>query len=78
MSSEGPYGRQGFNPNASGYGGGASYSSSQPGGGYTAPSYGYGGGQPYGATYAPQQFGGGSPPGGLDTFQVRKVLVTKL
>jgi len=48
MSSEGPYGRHGFNSNPSGYGGAGSYSQppgagsyGQPGqGGYSAPSYG--------------------------------------
>ena len=53
MSSDGPYGRHGFNANAGGYGG-ASYSSQAGAGGggggggagYMAPSYGqgYGGG----------------------------------
>ena len=62
MSSEGPYGRQGFQSNPSGYGGaggGASY-----GGGYNAPSYGQGYG---GASYAaptPQAYGGGGGGGG--------------
>ena len=61
MSSEGPYGRQGFQSNPSGYGGtGGGYS--QPGaGGYSAPQYGQGyGGASYAAP-APQagMYGGG-------------------
>jgi hypothetical protein len=59
MSSEGPYGRHGFNANAGGYGGGDSYGDAPPpagGGGYAAPSYG---GQSYGASYsAPTPQGG--------------------
>lgn len=53
MSSEGPYGRQGFQSNPSGYGGTA--------GGYSAPQYGQGyGGASYAAP-APQagMYGGG-------------------
>lgn len=66
MSSEGPYGRHGFNSNPSGYGGGAgSYSNPPQAGGYAAPSYG--GGQGYGgASYnapAPGSGGYGGPPG---------------
>jgi len=49
MSSEGPYGRQGFQSNPSGYGGGATYG----GGGYAAPQYGGYGGASYSAP-APQ------------------------
>ena len=85
MSSEGPYGRQGFQSNPSGYGGGAnnySYGGDQPA---------YGGGQGYGdggaASYGsppPQQQGGygggvgmeynpyGSPMGG--EYEVRQVI----
>jgi hypothetical protein len=67
MSSEGPYGRHGFNANAGAYGG-------QAGGGYAAPNYG-GGGQ-YGASYsapgsggyAGAQYGQGAP---MDYNQVR-------
>ena len=62
MSSEGPYGRQGFQSNPSGYGGGgANYAY---GGGDQQPAYGggqgYGGGASYGAP-PPQQggYGGG-------------------
>lgn len=75
MSSDGPYGRHGFNANAGGYGGGASYGGSA--GGYASPSYGgqsYGGaasysapaaqGGGYGAQYG--QYGGGS-----EAYQVR-------
>ncbi len=53
MSSEGPYGRHGFNANAGGYGssGGATYS-----GGYAAPSYGGYGGTSYAAP-SPQGYG---------------------
>ena len=51
MSSEGPYGRHGFNANAGGYGSGASYS-----GGYAAPSYGGYGGASY-AAQSPQGYG---------------------
>mmetsp|Transcript_7028 Transcript_7028/g.10246 ORF Transcript_7028/g.10246 Transcript_7028/m.10246 type:complete len:366 (-) Transcript_7028:157-1254(-) len=68
MSSEGPYGRQGFNANAGGYGGGSSYS--QPGAGYAAPSYGQGygaGGASYGGGYG----GGAAPQYGqqVDSYQ---------
>lgn len=66
MSSEGPYGRQGYQANPSGYGGASnSYSTGPPsGGGYAAPQYGggYGGGAGGGgASYtapAPQGYGG--------------------
>ena len=79
MSSEGPYGRHGFNANAGGYGGGASYGGGG-GGGYAAPSYGgqnYGGAAAYsspaaqGGGYGSQygQYGGGS-----EGYQVRLVL----
>ena len=68
MSSEGPYGRHGFNANPSGYG---SYSNpasgGAPGGGYAAPSYGgaAAGGQGYGGSYpAPAPASGGSYGGG--------------
>ena len=60
MSSEGPYGRHGFNANPSGYGGGgASYSQppSAGGPGYAAPSYGQPSGQ-YGASYSAPGSGG--------------------
>jgi len=62
MSSEGPYGRQGFQSNPSGYGGqggGGSYGNPPPGGGgYAAPQYGGGGGYG-GASYsAPSAQGG--------------------
>lgn len=62
MSSEGPYGRHGFqsNPGGGGYGGGASYGGGAPAGGaYMAPSYGggYGGGASYAAP-SPQGYGG--------------------
>jgi hypothetical protein len=65
MSSEGPYGRQGFQSNPSGYGGtgGGSYSQ---GGGYSAPQYGQGyGGASYAAP-APQagMYGGGGVDAG--------------
>ena len=65
MSSEGPYGRQGFQSNPSGYGGNnASYSygssSGQPG--YGAGNPGYGGNASYGAP--PPQGGGYS--GGME------------
>jgi hypothetical protein len=64
MSSEGPYGRQGFQSNPAGYGGGdganSSYMQPQYGGGggygggsYSAPNPTYGGGvdyNPYGAS----------------------------
>ena len=78
MSSEGPYGRQGFQSNPSGYG-------NYGGGGYAAPQYGqgqgYGGGAP-GASYSapsPQSgsYGGGGgygqPPAtpGYGDYQVR-------
>jgi len=72
MSSEGPYGRQGYNANsAQGYGGNNGQAS------YAAPSYGgqsYGGqsygGQSYGGqSYGGTSYGGGSGPGGVDTFQ---------
>ena len=65
MSSEGPYGRHGFNANPSGYG---SYSNPPQGaaGGYAAPSYGgAAGGQGYGGSYsAPAPASGGSYGGG--------------
>lgn len=61
MSSEGPYGRQGFQSNPSGYGGGSSnysYGGDQPvyGGG---SAQGYGGGASYGAPPPQQGYGGG-------------------
>jgi hypothetical protein len=71
MSSDGPYGRQGFNANASGYGG-ASYS--QGGGGaYMAPSYGQQqqGGYAYGGDAPSYAYGGGSP---MDNYQVRDLM----
>mmetsp|Transcript_19477 Transcript_19477/g.48063 ORF Transcript_19477/g.48063 Transcript_19477/m.48063 type:complete len:371 (+) Transcript_19477:127-1239(+) len=63
--SDGPYGRHGFNANAGGYGGGASYGNAGAqggGGGYAAPSYG----QSYGSSYsapAPQDSAYGSQYG---------------
>jgi len=71
MSSDGPYGRHGFNANAGGYGG-ASYSSQPGGGGYMAPSYGQG----YGS-YGDSANGAGAYPsygqqgGPMDYNQVR-------
>lgn len=73
MSSEGPYGRQGYS-----YGGG-SYSQQAPGSG------GYGGAQSYGGSGQTQPYGGGyqAPPAnsyggasygqqpGMDAYQVR-------
>ena len=58
MSSEGPYGRQGFQSNPSGYG---SY-----GGGYSQPQYGqgYGAAPPGGASYAAPSAQAGSYGGG--------------
>mmetsp|Transcript_24895 Transcript_24895/g.69887 ORF Transcript_24895/g.69887 Transcript_24895/m.69887 type:complete len:99 (-) Transcript_24895:12-308(-) len=63
MSSDGPYGRQGFNANSGGYGGAGAQSYAAPpqggagGGGYAAPSYSsggpsYGGAAAGGASYA--------------------------
>jgi len=85
MSSEGAYGRQGFNANAQGYGGsagggGASYNANDgAGSGYMAPSYGggygggggggYGGGGYGGGGGGGQPQYGGSVPGGVDSFQ---------
>ena len=67
MSSEGPYGRHGFNANPSGYGG--SYSN-PPQGGYAAPSYGGAPGQGYGGSYtAPAPASGGSY-GGASGFEM--------
>jgi hypothetical protein len=43
MSSEGPYGRQGYQANPSGYGGNTGGSYGAPTGGYMAPQYGAGG-----------------------------------
>ena len=60
MSSEGPYGRHGFNANPSGYGGGGASYSQPPGAGgagYAAPSYGQPSGQ-YGASYSAPGSGG--------------------
>jgi hypothetical protein len=58
MSSEGPYGRQGFQSNPSGYGsggGGASYGGGEGGGGgYSAPQYGGGYGAGSYAAPSPQ------------------------
>ena len=59
MSSEGPYGRQGFQSNPSGYGAGGDYTQQ--------PVYGYGGGGGYGAPPPPPSSGGydyNSPYGG--------------
>ena len=75
--SDGPYGRHGFNANAGGYGGGASYGNAGGGGGgYAAPSYGqsYGGGASYSAP-SPQDGAYGSQYGaygGAGDYQVRK------
>jgi hypothetical protein len=69
MSSEGPYGRQGFQSNPSGYG--------SSGGDYTQqPVYGYGGGGGYGAPPPPPSSGGydyNNPYGGsvdVSSFEV--------
>lgn len=78
MSSDGAYGRHGFNANASGYGG-SSYSSQSSGGGYAAPSYGGGQGA-YGASYSAPgatSYAGaqyGQQPG-MESFQVRIIMV---
>lgn len=80
MSSDGPYGRQGFNANASGYGGasysqggGASYSQGGGGGagGYMAPAYGQQqGGYSYGGDAPSYGYGAGAP---MDNFQVGRM-----
>ena len=78
--SDGPYGRHGFNANAGGYGGGASYGNAGGGGGgggYAAPSYGqsYGAGASYSAP-SPQDGVYGSQYGaygGAGDYQVRKI-----
>lgn len=57
MSSEGPYGRQGFQSNPNGYGGGA-----PPGGGGGA-GYGGGGAAPGGGGYMAPQYAGGQGGG---------------
>ena len=57
MSSEGPYGRQGFQSNPSGYGGAGN--ATYGGGGYSAPQYGYGG-----ASYSAPSPQGGAYGGG--------------
>ncbi|CAB9502973.1 lumen protein-retaining receptor [Seminavis robusta] len=68
MSSDGPYGRHGFNANPSGYGGN-SYSQ-PPAGGYAAPSYGGAPGQGYGGSYtAPAPASGGSY-GGVGSYDM--------
>ena len=61
MSSQGPYGRQGYQSNPQGYGGGYG------GGGYSAPPYGQGVATSYSAP-APQAgtYGVGSGGGGID------------
>jgi hypothetical protein len=61
MSSEGPYGRQGFQANPSGYGGdaGQTYAAPQYGGGQ-----GYGGGQSYGEGYAAPSYAAAPSSGG--------------
>ena len=70
MSSDGPYGRQGFNANASGYGG-ASYSQGGGSGGYMAPGYGQQqGGYSYGGDAPSYGYGAGAP---MDNFAVRHV-----
>ena len=76
--SDGPYGRHGFNANAGGYGGGASYGNAA-GGGYAAPSYGqsYGAGASYSAP-APQDGAYGSQYGaygGNGAYQVRRTVI---
>lgn len=78
MSSEGPYGRQGFQSNPSGYG-------SYGGGGYSAPQYGQGYGAPGGASYtapSPQSgsYGAGGygqppAPGYPGDYQVRRSVI---
>ena len=62
MSSDGPYGRQGFNANSSGdsYGGAGGAS-------YAQPQYGYGGGQTYGAGTEYNTYGAQMPE-----YQVRE------
>lgn len=68
MSSEGPYGRQGFQSNPTGYGSG--------GGDYTQqPAYGYGGGAAYGAPAPPPSPGGYeyNPYGGESSYEVRSI-----
>lgn len=79
MSSEGPYGRQGFQSNPSGYG---SY-----GGGYAAPQYGQGygqGGSAYAAAPSPASggygggYGVGAPSAGYGEYQVGAGLLAVL
>lgn len=73
MSSEGPYGRQGYNVNAGGYGGG-SYSQAPGSGGYSyggngaAPSYGGGYQAPPANSYGGASYG--QQPA-MDAYQVR-------
>lgn len=69
MSSDGPYGRHGFNANPSGYGGGAGSYANPPQGGYAAPSYG---GPPPGAGYAAPGSGGYGGPADL-MVRTRKI-----
>ena len=54
MSSQGPYGRQGYSANPQGYGGAGAYGAAPPQGGasYSTPSYGYGGGGGQSASYS--------------------------
>ena len=71
MSSDGPYGRQGFNAKASGHGG-ASYSQGGGAGGYMAPAYGQQqGGYSYGGDAPSYGYGVGAP---MDNFQVGRAL----
>lgn len=51
MSSGGPYGRQGYQSNPSGYGAGGGYGA-PTGGGYMAPQYGAGAGYGGSASYS--------------------------
>ena len=66
MSSEGPYGRQGFQSNPAGYGAGSDYTQQ--------PIYGYGGGAAYGAPPPPPSSDGYdyNPYGGESSYEVRK------
>jgi len=74
MSSEGPYGRQGYNVNAGGYGGG-SYSQAPGSGGYSyggngqqQPAYGGGYQAPPAGSYGGASYG--QQPA-MDAYQVR-------
>jgi hypothetical protein len=83
MSTEGPYGRRGYDANAGGYGGG-SYSSGPGSGGYAgyggsqAPGYGgasYAYNAPPAGGYGGQQYGQGAP---IDAYQVGYSIATVL